>query len=163
MIAHLDERITALRQSLLNLIKQDDDLNQQRQLLTSIPGVGDLTAAVFLAEIGDIHNFPSRRALASYVGITPRLHDSGTSVHRHSHISKQGNKHLRTALYFPAISAKKWNPICHEFAQRLEKTGLAKKAIIIAVMKKLLHQMYGILKSQRPFDPHFRQKLQIAA
>jgi len=163
LIADLGERITALQKSLLDLIKQDDDLNQQRQLLTSIPGVGDLTAAVFLAEIGDIHNFPNRRALASYVGITPRLHDSGTSVHRHSRISKQGNKRLRTALYFPAISAKKWNSICHESAQRLEKTGLAKKAIVIAIMKKLLHQMYGVLKSRQPFDPHFQQKLQIAA
>ena len=163
LIADLDERIIALRKSLISLIKQDNELNQQRQLLTSIPGVGDLTAAVFLAEVGEIHHFPSRRALASYVGITPRLHDSGTSVHRHSRISKQGNKRLRTALYFPAISAKKWNPICHEFSQRLEKTGLAKKAIIIAVMKKLLHQMYGVLKSQQPFDPHFQQKPQIAA
>lgn len=161
-ITDLDQRIHDLHKLILQFIKQDASLNQQRLLLTSIPGVGDKTAALFLAEIGDVHNFKNRRALASYAGITPRLRESGSSVRGHSRISKQGNKRLRTALYFPAISAKKWNPICHEFAQRLEKTGLAQKAIVIAVMKKLLHQMYAILKSGQPFDPHFQQKHLIA-
>jgi transposase len=163
LIKTLDQQIEKLKKNILNFIKIDDHLNQQRKLIISILGIADKTAAILLAEIGDIDNFKSPRALASYVGITPRIQKSGTSVHRRSHISKQGNKRLRTALYFPAISAKTWNPICRAFALKLEQGGLAKKAIVIAVMRKLLHQVYGILKSKQPFDPHFQRKYQIAA
>ncbi len=161
-IEELDSRIETLSKGILNFIKQDAYLNQQRKLIISIPGLADKTASVLLAEIGDIDNFDSPRALASYVGITPQIRQSGSSVRGRAHISKQGNKRLRTALYFPAISAKRWNPICNDFAHTLEQGGLAKKAIIIAVMRKLLHQVYGILKSQHPFDPHFQQKTKIA-
>lgn len=161
-IEDLDRRIETLNQNILNFIKQDICLDEQRKLIISIPGLADKTASVLLAEIGDIDKFDSPRALASYVGITPQIRQSGSSVRGRTHISKQGNKRLRTALYFPAISAKRWNPICHDFALILEQTGLAKKAIIIAVMRKLLHQVYGILKSQNPFDPHFQQKIKIA-
>lgn len=163
MIEHLDTQIEALRKIILNFIKQDDVLNQQRQLIISIPGIADKTAAILLAEIGDIDHFDSPRSLASYVGITPRKRESGSSLRGQSRISKQGNKRLRTALYFPAISAKRWNPICKDFAHTLEKRGLAKQAIVIAVMRKLLHQVYGILKSKQPFDPHFQQKIKLAA
>ena len=159
----LQPRIDSLQKAIFDFLKQHVYLNQQRQLLTSIPGIGDKTAAVLLAEIGDIHNFHSTRQLAAYVGVTPRNRQSGSSLNKPARISKQGNARLRTALYFPAISAKKWNPICHEFAQRLEHKGKAKKAIIIAVMRKLLHQVYGILKSGQPFDPHFLEESDFAA
>ena len=162
-IKHLDRRIEILNKKILNFMKQDTLLDQQRKLLISIPGIADKTASVLLAEIGDIDKFNSPRALACYVGITPQLRQSGSSVRGQTHISKQGNKRLRTALYFPAISAKRWNPICHDFAHTLEQGGLAKKAIIIAVMRKLIHQVYGILKSRQPFDPHFQPKIKIGA
>ncbi len=162
-IEQLDSRIETLSKDILNFIKQDTDLNPQRKLIISIPGIADKTASILLSEIGDIDKFDNPRALASYVGITPQIRQSGSSVRGRTHISKQGNKRLRTALYFPAISAKRWNPICHAFAQTLEQRGLAKKAIIIAVMRKLLHQVYGILKSKQPFDPHFQQKIKIGA
>lgn len=163
LIAELDQRIAVLRQDILNFIKRDVALNQQRQLIISIPGIADKTAAVLLAEIGGLENFDSPRALVAYAGITPRLQQSGSSLNGRSRISKQGNKRLRTALYFPAISAKQWNPICRDFAHQLEQRGLPKKAIVIAVMRKLLHQVYGILKSKQPFDPHFQQIYPIAA
>ena len=163
MIDDLDSHIEALRKIILNFMKQDAYLNRQRKLIISIPGIADKTAAILLAEIGDIDNFDSPSALASYVGITPRIRQSGSSLRGRTRISKQGNKRLRTALYFPAISAKRWNPICRDFAHTLEKRALAKKAIIIAVMRKLLHQVYGILKSKQPFDPHFQQKIKFAA
>jgi len=163
LIDDLDQKIDALQKTIFDFIKEDLYLNQQRELIISIPGIADKTAAVLLAEIGDIDNFDSPRQLAAYAGITPQNRQSGSSLNKPARISKQGNARLRTALYFPAISAKRWNPICHDFAQRLENKGKAKKAIIIAVMRKLLHQVYGILKSGQPFDPHFLEEFDFAA
>lgn len=161
-IDYLTTQIERLQRAIQNLIKQHATLKQQHQLLTSIPGIAHKSATVLLAEIGDIHQFENARQLAAWVGITPRHFQSGSSVKRPSRISKQGNIHLRTALYMPAISARRWNPFCRALTQRLQQRNKHGIAINIAVMRQLLHQVYGILKSGRPFDPFYQNHLAIA-
>ena len=114
-------------------------LRQQRDLLTSIPGIGDLTAFKLVAEIRDILAFDSAAQLAAFAGLTPRQHTSGSSVRGRSRLSKRGSARLRTALYFPAIVAQQHNPILAAFAQRLRAAGKPKLVIIGTVMRKLLH------------------------
>jgi len=162
-IAHLEQQIQHLEKQIHQAIRQDPALSQAYQLLDTIPGLGKTTIPILLAEIGRIDRFGSAGQLACYAGITPKLHQSGTSVYKRSRISKQGNKHLRTALYFPAIVAKSKNPICLQLAQRLEKEGKAGKQIVVAVMRKLLHLAYGVLKSGQAFDPNFVKQIPIAA
>jgi transposase len=154
----LDSQIEQVKRQIDDHIDRHPTLKQQHDLLTSIPGIGDQTAGRLLAEIGDIGNFASARQLAAYVGVTPSQHQSGSSIHRPSRISKQGNATLRAALYFPAVVAQRHNPLLATFAQRLRDRGKAKMAVVLAVMRKLLHLVFGILKSGQPFDPNYTNR-----
>lgn len=124
-------------------------------MLVSIPGIGEQTAAVILSEIVDWSLFESPRQLAAYAGLTPRERSSGSSVRGKPCLSRVGNARLRKALYLPAISAQRFNPLIVAFSERLLAKGKAKKQVIGAIMRKLLHLAYGVLKSGSPFDPNF--------
>lgn len=162
-IHYLEEKIEQIKQAIQDHIEAFPELKQRQKLLASIPGIGLLTAAKILGEVRDVCEFDSARQLAAYAGVTPRNFLSGTSVHKKSRISKMGNSQLRKALYMPAIVAQKHNPIIRFFCQRLLKSGLRPMEVIGAVMHKLLHLIYGILKSGKPFDPDFLQKQGVAS
>lgn len=154
-ITFLDAQIDDLKRQIDDHLKRHPHLKAQVDLLTSIPGIGNLTACRLIAEIRDWSAFEDVRQLVAYVGLDPTWHQSGSSVRGSRHISRQGRSALRQALYMPALVARKHNPILHAFAERLAQRGKLPKQIIVAVMRKLLHLAYGILKSGQPFDPHF--------
>ena len=141
-----------------NHLNQFPHLKQQRDLLDTIPGLGELSIATLLAEVPNILAFETAAQLAAYVGVTPRQFRSGSSVHRPTHISKCGNARLRAALYFPAMVALRHNPVVRAFGERLKATGHTGKSIVVAAMRKLLHLIYGVLKSGLPFDPSYSAK-----
>jgi transposase len=154
-IDYLDQQIKALRKEIRDHIDRYPDLRQQRDLIVSIPGIAELTAARLLGEIKDIHSFESAPQLAAYAGLTPYQRTSGSSVRRKPRISKTGNANIRSSIYMPAIVAMKYNPIINSFCHRLEENGLIKMKIVVAAMRKLLHLVFGVLKSGIPFDPHY--------
>lgn len=154
-LASLHRRIADLEQEIETLTQQDPDQAHQMELLTSIPGLGVLTAARFLAEVPDFRRFPQADQLAAYAGLVPKLHLSGSSVHKKPSLSKVGNAHLRHAFYMPALSAMRCNPLIRRFVERLTARGKPKMTIVAAVMHKLLQLAYGVLKSNRPFDPNY--------
>lgn len=154
-IAHFDQLIAQTQAAIDQLIRQSSFLRQQQRLLVSIKGIGDKTAALLLAELGDLRRFESARHLAAYIGITPRHFQSGTSVNKRASISKQGNARVRAGLFMPALVAKRRNKPCRVFAERLDAAKKPGKVIVVAVMRKLVHQIYAILKSGRPFDPDY--------
>jgi len=98
------------------------------------------------------------KALAAFVGLNPTVHQSGSSVRGKPHLSKKGNAVIRRALYMPAIVARRYNPVIKAFADRLKKAGKPNMVIIGAVMRKLLHIIYGVLKSGMSFDPAWSAK-----
>jgi transposase len=122
-------------------------------LLTSVVGIGALTAAKVLAEMPDLAQYGSAKAAAADTGVTPSHFQSGTSVRRRPRMSKLGKAGLRAALYWPAITAMTRCPGFKAFADALAKRGKPKKVIIGAVMRKLMHVMYGVLKHRTPYDP----------
>ena len=162
-IAFLDQQIDDLTQRLNDHLDQHPDLRQQRDLLTSIPGIGDLTAARLLAELPNLNTFTSPKQLAAFAGLSPQHRQSGSSVRGRSHLSKRGSSRLRAALYMPALVAQRHNPLLATFAQRLLHAGKPKMAVVAAVMRKLLLLAAAILRSGRPFDPNHAPSLQIAA
>ena len=81
----------------------------------------------------------------------------GTSVRGKGHISKTGDSRLRQAFYMPALTAMRFNPVLKAFAERLRQRGKTGKVVVVAVMKKLVHIIFGVLKSQKPFDPKWAQ------
>lgn len=156
----LDEQIKQTKNAIQDHINQHPDLKRMQNLLVTIPGIGKLTAAKLLGEVRSIFDFQSARQLAAYAGLTPRNFLSGTSVHKKSRLSKTGNANLRKALYMPAVVARRCNPIIRAFCDRLVQSGLQPMEVIGAAMRKLLHLVFGILKTGRPFDPDYLKPLQ---
>jgi transposase len=133
-------------------IDQHPHLKDQRDLLTSIPGIGKKTAAILLAEIGDLSLFSSARQLAAYAGLTPSEHSSGTSILKKPRLCKIGNSRLRKALFMPALASIQHNDVIKVFRQRLLDSGKPKIKVVGAIMHKLLRFAFGVLKSALPFD-----------
>ena len=152
--ARLQEELEQVRQQLADHIDSHPQLKQRRDLLCSIPGIGETTAARLLSEMSGIE-FGRARQVAAYAGLVPSPRESGTSVRKKARLSKRGNARLRRALYWPAIVAMRHNPILRPFAERLLAAGKPKLVVIAAVMRKLLHLAFGVLKHGRPFDRNY--------
>jgi transposase len=155
-LAFIDEQIAALQQRIRDHIDQHPDLKQGKALLTSIPGVGEAIATTFLAEVGDVARFAQATQLDAYAGLTPGQRQSGTSLRGRGKLVKWGNARLRTVFYMPALSAHRWNPLVAALRDRLLRQGKPKMTVVVAVMRKLLHLCYGVLKTGKPFDLHHR-------
>jgi len=154
-IDHFTAQIRAVDQLIRQHIRQHASLKRQVRLLCSIPGIGFITAVALLAEIAYFATFTSPRQLVAYAGLDPRHRSSGSSVHHKTSISKRGNAHLRAALYFPAIAAKKHNPLVQPLVKHMMQAGHCPMSIVAAVMRKLLHYAFAILRSGQPFDPNY--------
>lgn len=164
----LEEHLTFLETQMEDLRKRiqqhmDDhpDLKKQRDLLASIPGIGELTAAKLLG--CNIQAFNNTRDLVAYAGLNPQQKQSGTSVHGKPRLSKVGSGSLRKAMYFPAVSAMRYNPIVKDFCERLKARQKHIMVVVGAAMRKLLCLALGVLKSGQPFDPDYVRKVQITA
>ena len=155
VLAVLDQQIAQTRQAIQDHINNSPTLKGQRDLLVSIPGIADTTAAALLAELLDVHQFTGARQVAAFAGLVPRLRQSGTSVRGHSSLSKVGSSRLRKSLYFPAVVALRFNPLIRALGERLRASGKCKMVVIGAAMRKLLQIAFGVLKSGKPFDPQF--------
>jgi len=157
-IVWLTAEIEKLEGDIDDHIDRHPDLKHDADLLATIPGIGMTTVARILGQLGDIRRFDSAKAFAAFLGVTPRQRTSGSSVKGRTTISRTGSTSLRAALYMPSLVARRHNPILHQFAERLTATGMAKKAVIGAVMHKLAHLIYGVIRNDKPFDPNYLSK-----
>lgn len=151
-----EKEIESIRKQINKIIAANEQLQTQSELLKSIPGVGEVCCHIVLAELPEIELFSNARQLAAWAGVTPKHHKSGTSGRTTTPITKVGSAQLRSGLYMPAMNARVFNPLLKAFADRLKENGKTPKQIIIAIMRKLLHQIYGILKSGEPYNPEKR-------
>ncbi len=129
--AHLDsikEQQAEIKKMISDHFDQHPHLKQQRELLTSIPGIEEQTAAVLLAEVGRIEDYKNARQLAAYAGLTPCERSSGTSVRGKTRLSCTGNVRLRKALYMPAVVAMRHNPLLKAMSERLLGRGWRQNA-----------------------------------
>ncbi len=154
-IAYLQAQIDKTQRQIKDHIDGHPELKDKARLLDSIPGIGETTAALLLAELGDLTQFSNARQVAAFAGLVPRIRESGSSVRGRARLSKVGSSRLRKSLYFPAITALRFNPLIKALGVRLSAQGKSKMLIIGAAMRKLLHLAYGVLKSGKPFDPNF--------
>ena len=157
-LAFLDKSIAQMEAEIKELVNQHPFLQEVIELLTSITGIGEQTAIILVGEIQDITLFGSAPALATYAGVSPQNHNSGDTIRKKPKMSKVGNSHLRAALYYPALNAMQHNPMVKEFAERLKANGKEGKVLVGAVMRKLLHIVYGVWSSGKPFDPNYEQR-----
>jgi transposase len=146
----LDKEVEAIESKILSLVKEDQQ--EQLTLLTSIPGIGQKTALFLIVVTDGFSKFETASQLCSYVGITPMVRESGSSVRGRARISKVGNRKLRNLLFLCAFNACKHNKACRAVYERIVNKGKSKKLALIAVANKLLKQSFAIVKSRRPYD-----------
>ncbi len=156
-LRHLNKEVLGIESRILELVKQEQQA--QLTLIKSIPGIGIKTALFLIVVTDGFSKFETASQLCSYVGITPTIRQSGSSVRGRSRISKVGNKKLRNLLFLCAFSACKYDKACREIYERLVAKGKSKKLALIAVANKLLKQTFAIVKSGRPYDENFVSKL----
>ncbi len=146
IVQKLEEEIKNCSEKMKKIIEEDKELKVKKGLLIEIPGVGEETARAFLAEVPRLNEFRTARELAAFIGLTPQHRFSGSSVRGRPRRSKMGLKGLRKALYLPAITAMRFNPSLKIFSENLRNRGKKGKQIICAVMRKLVHIIFGVLK-----------------
>lgn len=151
-IKSLENEIDEVKKLIKDHFNDHPGLKEQKDLLETIPGIGEKTANMLLSEF-DFARYETARQIAAHAGVTPKRSQSGTTLDK-TNLSRLGSARIRKSLFFPAMVAKQHNEIVIEFARRLEENGKSKMQIICAVMRKLLHIAFGVLKHRRPFDPN---------
>lgn len=154
-IAFLKGEIELLEEALASLLRRSVVLSKAEALLRSIPGIGRVVALTILAEVPFITSFGRAREVAAFVGMTPRLQESGSSVRRRGGLTKEGSAALRTQLYMATLNViKRENPLRKGY-QDLVQRGKPKMVAIGATMHRLIRIAYGVLKHETPFTESF--------
>ena len=156
-IEHLDAQIKQITAAIKSLVAATPVFASRSKLLVSIPGIGALTAWWLVSF--DLPGFENAAAAVAMAGLNPSQRQSGTSVRLQTRLSKRGHADIRKALYMPAVSALTHNPFVAALAARLAAKSRHNLSIIAAAMHKLIRIAFGVLKSNKPFDPSFHPYL----
>lgn len=161
----LQRGIEILRQEAARLRKAIDDhydqhpgLKAERDLLRTIPAVGEVSSSHLLCLLRGRHLNSARQA-AALSGLVPVEYTSGSSVRGKPHLSKQGNPRLRRVLYMASVSALLHNRELRAIYDRLVASGKAKLAALGALMRHIVHIAFGVLKHQKPYNPALVSKI----
>jgi len=149
-LAMLTSEIELIASEIRAILATDSQLQGHFDLLRTIPGIGEVTSALLLAELPNITEFKPK-ALAAFAGLSPAEHSSGQRQHSGG-ISRIGNAMLRSALYLSALAAARHNPRLKDFVARMNEAKKPKKVILVAVARKLLVMAQAVLKTQTPFS-----------
>ncbi len=155
-ISGLESLMERARNRLLEMIEANK--KEDIALACSIPGIGLETSLKFFTHVGNINRFDSSRSLISWIGLTPRNVQSGTSIHKNGGISRMGCTRLRSQFYMCAVVAIKYNPDCKAFYNRLKDSAKPSKVALIAVANKLIRQLYAVLTKKEAYVPNFCTK-----
>ncbi len=159
---YYEQELQRVEETLQALEKEAEDLALQYapreyELLLSIPGVGRRLACAILGILSPLTRFRNGKELASFLGLAPQIDQSGKRKER-AWLSKRGNPFLRKLLFLSALSASRFNEQCRVLYERLLSRGKPKKVALIAVANKLLRQIFAILRSGIPYDPHYLER-----
>lgn len=149
----LNQEIDRIEQQLQNYINQSAELNNQQQRLTTITGIGKKTANVLLSVLCEIERFPTHNHLVSYLGLSPIIVESGSSVRGKSRISKMGDKFVRKSLYLPAMTVCRRSKLFKPWFEYHQSRGKHPKQIYVMMMRKLIIYAYHVIKHDTYFDP----------
>ena len=156
VIDTLNKEIKRIEKEILALVESDDQWQGKADILSSVPGVGNVTAATLIAEFPELGQINRQQAVA-LAGLAPFNRDSGKFKGKRS--ISGGRRTVRTALYMAALSAKTHNPLIRKFAERLKAEGKLPKVILTACMRKLLVILNTMLKTNTLWNPRIVWKL----
>lgn len=152
----LQEKIEQAQKRLKTLMQEH--FTQEYRLLQTIPGIGVMSSAVVIGLYGRFQTFGTAKQASAYAGLCPSPYQSGTSVKGRGSLSRRGHRLIRHIFYMAALSASRYNPYARAQYERLIAHGKSKKQALIAVANKLLRQAFAVIKSRKPFDPHYLEK-----
>ena len=155
-MAQLARDIEKVEQEMHKLLDGHAELKHDMELLSSIYGVSFILSTIIRAELGDLRRFQKARQLSAYAGLSPSQHQSGTSIHGCSHMSKKGNSYVRQALYLAAMTAVRGDNDFHAEYTRLIQENKSKMSALGVIMRKLLVLMRAILISGKRYDPMWK-------
>jgi transposase len=150
---HIDRELAKIEKRLLLLVKTTSQ--RELTLLKSIPGIGDKTAVFLIVATDSFNKFNTASQLCSYLGTTPMIKRSGSSVRGRSRISKMGNRNLRNLMFMCSMSAYKYNKSCKAIHDRIVSKGKSSKLALMAVCNKLIHQAFAIVRSGVEYNPNY--------
>ena len=150
-VAALNAEIEALTEAALEIVLASPRLRQRFELLTSVKGIATASAIALLAELAVLADDMTPRQWVAHAGLDPRHFESGTSVRVPTRISKVGNRHLRAALFMPAMVASQHEARVRAYYEKLLERGKKPMQAIVAVMRKLLHAIHGMFRTGQPF------------
>ena len=125
-----------------------NDLFEQLQ---TIPGISKKTAIELIIVSGAFKNFQSAKQFSAFIGICPCINESGTSIRGYKGMSRVGDKYIRASLYMCSMNAIRYNKACKELYDRMVVSGKPKKVALVAVMNKLVKQVFGMVNSGTPY------------
>jgi len=144
---HLEDRIGFFTEEIEDRVSLTSE-----KILASIPGVGTVSAATIISEIGDIAQFKSADALIYYCGLIPSSHSSGTFISTRNRMAKKEQSSLAFVFYQIALSNLRFNPTLREYYENKLAQGKPKKIAVIDVARKLIHIAYSMLKDDQPYE-----------
>lgn len=152
IVRALEKEIASLQKQIKAHIQATPELREDLAHLCQIEGIGERSAAWLLAEVP--RHLPNGRAAAAWLGVTPRVRQSGSCLHSTAPIGSEGNRHLRRVLFMAALCARRRNPRLKAFADRLAATGKSKMSVLFAVLHKLFKISFLLLKDHAAYDPN---------
>jgi len=151
----MESKTVKLEKRLLEITKLHYE--QTFRVVTDIPAIGPKTAIMLIAITNNFQKFNNAKKLSSYVGLSPRIYQSGSSVNGKGHITKMGNSQMRKLLYLCAWSAKKCNGQCKAMYERMSEKGKPERVIKIAIANKLLRQAFAIGKNLNSYQENYKK------
>lgn len=156
MLKMIRKEIITLEERLTELVRKEHQ--QMLTVVESIPGIGRKTAIMLIVLTDGFTRFSNAAALCSYIGLTPVIRQSGSSVRGQARISKMGNRKLRKLLFMCSFNACQHNKACKEMYERITLKGKSKKLALVAVSNKLVKQAFAIAQSGLVYDENFRSR-----
>jgi len=149
---YLEHRMEQLRREALRLIARDSEMERRFRLMVTVPGVAETSALQILGELIVLPDNLDARQWVAFSGLDPSHFTSGTSVEKKPRISRGGSRHLRHALYMPALVALRHEPYLRAFYQQLVSRGKARLQAVVAVMRKLLHAFFAMFRFNQTYN-----------
>lgn len=156
-LASLNKKIKQVDKQLNDLIEKENGALKDQ--LQSIPGIGPKTSLILIISLRGFEGFNNYKEVISYLGLSPRIYESGTSIRGKSKICKMGMSEARKCLYMAALSSKLHNTACRELYSRLRARGKAHRVAMIAVVNKLIKQVFAIAKSGTLYEENYQSQL----